>query len=39
LISNATVVDAGLSFSGFAEGGAPVPTTLSFRATRGPVSS
>jgi SAM-dependent methyltransferase len=28
------VLDAGLAFADFAEGGAPVPTTLSFRATK-----
>jgi ubiquinone/menaquinone biosynthesis C-methylase UbiE len=29
-----SVLDAGLAFDGFAEGGAPVPTTLSFRAVK-----
>ncbi|WP_250008989.1 class I SAM-dependent methyltransferase [Actinoplanes sp. M2I2] len=28
------VLDAGLTFTGFAEGGAPTPTTLAFRATK-----
>jgi ubiquinone/menaquinone biosynthesis C-methylase UbiE len=29
-----SVLDAGLAFTGFAEGGAPTPTTLSFRAAK-----